>query len=322
MKVLALLSVIGSALVVLSFPAVIKAQGQAPSGYDLLAAVNALRASHGLSPYGVDPLLMLSSQMQADYLASQAPGPVSGHIGPGGSDADARARAVGFPYITGLDINENWAAIPVGTTFEAIFNGVWGDSTHQHTLLHPRGQLAGAGIAVSGDTMYIILDVAAYWGDAGKTPWPTSSVIDMAGGTPVISQYIVPVQIATPLPNGSIVHQVQSGQSLWSIAIKYGVTIDTIRKLNGIATDNTIYIGQKLIIQEAGKTTPTSLQKTETLSLADFLPPKARANATLNPSHLTSTSSQPFKVDPSGIFLILFVLAGTGLVLVFIGLRH
>jgi LysM repeat protein len=322
MKSLALLLVISSALALLSFPADVHAQAQVPSGYDLIAAVNILRTSHGLSPYGVDPLLMLSAQMQADYLASQAPGPASGHTGPGGTDADARAQAVGFPYVAGLDINENWAAMPVGTSFEAIFNGVWSDSAHQHTMLHQRGQLAGAGISVSGDTMYIILDVAAYWGDAGKTPWPTSSAYGTAGGTPVVSQYIAPVKIATPLANGSIVHQVQSGQSLWSIAIKYGVKIDTIRKLNGIAEDGTIYIGQKLIIQSAGKTTPTPLKETETPSLSDFLPPKAQQDRTLIPSIQPATVRQPFKIDPSGIFLILFMLAGAGLVLVFIGMRR
>lgn len=292
-----------------------------PSGFDLIAAVNALRASHGLSPYGADPLLMLSAQMQADYLASQSPGPVNGHVGPGGTDADARAKAVGFPYVTGLDINENWAAMPADTSFEAIFNGVWSDSAHQHTMLHQRGQLAGAGIAVSGDMMYIILDVAAYWGDAGKTPWPTSSAYGSTGDTPAISQYIAPVKIATPQPDGSIVHQVQSGQSLWSIAFKYGVKIDDIRKINHIPVEGTIYIGQKLVIRIAGQETPTVTQKTETPSLADFLPPKMQTETPYS-SLQQQTTKQPIKIDTSGIFLVLFALAGAGIVLVFVGMRR
>ncbi len=294
---------------------------QAPSGYDLIAAVNALRASKGLTAYAIDPLLMLSAQMQAEYLASQAPGPVSGHVGPGGTDADARAKAVGFPYVVGLDINENWASMPVGSSFEDIFNGVWNDSAHQHTMLHQLGQLAGAGIAISGDTMYIILDVAAYWGDAGKTPWPTSSGYSAPGTPAIVSQYIAPVKVATPLADGSVTHQVQSGQSLWSIAIKYGVKIDSIRRLNNISTDGTIYMGQKLIVKGPGLSTPTVSQVTETPSLSDFLPPRSDAQIFTTPTPLpTIKPTQIF--DPTGFFLFLFVLCGAGLVLVFIGMNR
>ena len=298
------------------------AQAQVSSGYDLIAAVNALRANHGLTPYHVDPLLMLSAQMQADYLASQSPGPVSGHVGPGGTDADARALAVGFPYVQGLDINENWAAMPVDMSFNEIFNTVWSDAAHQHTMLHQRGQLAGAGVAIAGDTMYLILDVAAYWGDAGKTPWPTSSAYGTKDGTPGVSQYIAPVKVATPQADGSIVHQVQSGQSLWSIAIKYGVKIDAIRSLNHIAPDEMIYIGQKLVIQSTGQATAMPILQTATPSLSDFLPPQAQVQHTLTSYVTGEISRQSARIDPSGIFFLLFALAGAGLVLVFVGMHR
>ena len=321
MRHFAVLLIVISHLLTFLTPGYSSPQGQAPSGYDLIAAVNALRASQGLNAYGVDPLLMLSAQMQAEYLASQAPGPVSGHVGPGGSDADARALAVGFPYVAGLDINENWASMPIGSSFDELFNGGWSDAVHQHTMLHQFGQLAGAGIAVSGDRMYIILDVAAYWGDAGKTPRPTSSEAGQPGNPGGVSQYIAPVKIATPLADGSVVHQVQSGQSLWSIAIKYGVKIDSIRRLNNISPDGTIYIGQKLKIRASGISTPTALQITETPSLSDFLPPRSEAQIVSTPISYP-TASPPQTVDPNGIFLILFALCGAGLVLVSIGLRR
>ena len=302
-------------------PGHFSSQGQVPSGYDLIAAVNALRASHGLNAYGIDPLLMLSAQMQAEYLASQAPGPVSGHIGPGGSDAEARASAVGFPYVAGLDINENWASMQIGASFDELFNGGWSDAAHQNTMLHPLGQLAGAGIAVTGDRMYIILDVAAYWGDAGKTPRPTSSGVGQPGNPGGVSQFIAPVKIATPIADGSVIHQVQSGQSLWSIAIKYGVKIESIRRLNKISPDGTIYIGQELIIRGPGLSTPTPLQMTDTPSLSDFMPPKSEAQVVSTPI-ASPTASPPQTVDPNGIFLILFALCGAGFVLIFIGLRR
>jgi len=67
--------------------------------YDVVASVNTLRASYGLPPYAVDGLLMLAAQGQADYLASIAPNVGDGHVGFGGTDADARALAVGYPYV-------------------------------------------------------------------------------------------------------------------------------------------------------------------------------------------------------------------------------
>jgi LysM repeat protein len=342
MRLFAVLLFVFSHLITLFIPGYFSQQGQVPTGYDLIAAVNALRASNGLHAYGIDPLLMLSAQMQAEYLASQAPGPVSGHAGPGGTDADARASAVGFPYVAGLDIIENWASMPVGSSFTELFNGGWSDAVHQHTMLHQFGQLAGAGIAVSGDRMYIILDVAAYWNDAGKTPRPTSSGYGVPGSPGGVSQYIAPVKIATPLADGSLIHQVQSGQSLWSIAIKYGVKIDLIRRLNNISPDGTIYIGQKLIIRGPGLSTPTALQVTETPALSDFLPPSSKAQVVSTPLSLLTVSppqtidpngifltplslptvSPPQTIDPNGIFLILFVLCGAGVVLVFIGMRR
>ena len=194
----------------------------------------------------------------------------------------------------------------------------FGSSAHHAASI---GQLAGAGIAVSGDTMYLILDVAAYWGDAGKTPWPTSSGYGVPGSPGGVSQYIAPVKIATPLADGSLIHQVQSGQSLWSIAIKYGVKIDEIRRLNNISPDGTIYIGQKLIMRGPGLSTPTALQVTDTPSLSDFLPPISKAQIVSTPLSLP-TVSPPQTIDPNGVFLILFVLCGAGLVLVFIGMRR
>ena len=45
--------------------------------------------------------------------------------------------------------------------------------------------------------------------------------------------------------NGTTVYTVKSGDSLWSIAKKYGVTVDHIKKLNNLKT-NDLKVGQKL----------------------------------------------------------------------------
>ncbi|UAT31256.1 LysM peptidoglycan-binding domain-containing protein [Bacillus badius] len=55
-----------------------------------------------------------------------------------------------------------------------------------------------------------------------------------------------------PVPSGSkVTHIVQSGDSLWKIANKYGTTIEKIRQENQLKTD-ALTIGQKLIITPKG----------------------------------------------------------------------
>ncbi|WP_285615240.1 LysM peptidoglycan-binding domain-containing protein, partial [Pseudobacillus badius] len=55
-----------------------------------------------------------------------------------------------------------------------------------------------------------------------------------------------------PVQSGSkVTHIVQSGDSLWKIANKYGTTIEKIRQDNQLKTD-ALTIGQKLIIAPKG----------------------------------------------------------------------
>lgn len=48
--------------------------------------------------------------------------------------------------------------------------------------------------------------------------------------------------------SASVIHVVQSGQSLWQISKQYGYSIDTITKINGINHADTIIPGQSLLI--------------------------------------------------------------------------
>ena len=46
-------------------------------------------------------------------------------------------------------------------------------------------------------------------------------------------------------------HQVAPGETLWSIARRYGTSVADIRELNGLADDCTIYVGQKLTVERS-----------------------------------------------------------------------
>ena len=313
------------ALFPLHITSVSAAPQAAPTAYEVIAAVNALRASYGLAPYLVDPILMMAAQGQSDYLAS-TPNFGSGHVGPGGTDADARAHALGYPDVPGLDINENWCAISINDSVETLIYQCWGDDLHMHTMLHDRGQQVGCGVSVSGDRVYVILDVAAFWGDAGLTAQPTSSAYGgTAAGDYTVSQYIAPVTKATAAPDGSITHNVMSGQSLSMLAQHYGVDVERLKQLNNLGETDMIYIGQKILIQPASPATATVMATSTTQPTIQL------DTATLETSEPKESSTQPIKATPSpakkpqtrdesGWFLAFFGLFGVGVVLVVLSL--
>jgi LysM repeat protein len=191
-----------------------------------------------------------------------------------------------------------------------------------HTMLHPRGQHAGAGVAQSSSQVYVILDVAAYWGDAGLTPQPVNAAYGLNAATQIaISQYIAPVVKAKPAADGSITHVVQSGQSLWMLAHHYGVTIDRLRELNGLGTSDMIYVGQKILIQLPSPATPTVVSDRTTLL------PTQTMGTTQTPvlyftqyaTEMQREASTP-KADSSGWYVLFFTLFGLGLILVVVGM--
>lgn len=59
---------------------------------------------------------------------------------------------------------------------------------------------------------------------------------------------IPPVRAAPPSDEG--VHVVQPGETLSSIAMKYGITVEALMRANGIVDPNRIYVGQQLTIPD------------------------------------------------------------------------
>jgi LysM repeat protein len=84
-------------------------------------------------------------------------------------------------------------------------------------------------------------------------PAPTQPSSAVEPTTPVEAPTIA---TATPQSDGSIVHTVRAGETLWSIAATYGLTLDEIRALNPEVGDF-IYEGQKILVQEPVETAIT-----------------------------------------------------------------
>ena len=68
-----------------------------------------------------------------------------------------------------------------------------------------------------------------------------------------------PVNTPTPRPDGAVVHVVQSGDTLFGIALQYDVDVDELRRLNAssLGANDMLRVGQELVIS-APSVTPTA----------------------------------------------------------------
>ncbi|MDP2965351.1 MAG: LysM peptidoglycan-binding domain-containing protein [Pelolinea sp.] len=234
-----------------------KVYSAAPSPYDLIAAVNNLRAGLGLSPLEIDGSLMAAAQNQSDYLGSNygtnSPTWDQGHIGAGGTYARDRAVAAGYPLAAGMNVVENWAGGNNSTPLSDIIYSYWSDSTHMNTMTTADGVAVGAGITEGDGYVYYILDVAVKYGSGGSSGGGVPSTIP----TTAVTAQVALVQVATPNADGKIIHTVKLGQALWSISAAYDIPVDQLIAMNGLSKNAVIFEGQELLIQAAYTPTPS-----------------------------------------------------------------
>ena len=228
-------------------------EAAAVSAYDLIVAVNSYRNENDLNELPTNVYLMAAAQNQAVYLAntygSTPPGESEGHVGEDGSDATDRAEAVGYTVITGMQVRENWAGVDASVSLDSLLNDIWGDANNSNVMLNEYAVQIGAGATQIDNMVYYVLNIAV---DYSVSPASSTLTVESTE-TPDV----VPVEVSAPSSDGSIIHVVEKGQALWSIAITYGVTVDQIRALNGLSENDAIYEGQNLLVRAAYTATPT-----------------------------------------------------------------
>jgi len=246
---------------------------------ELIDGVNGLRLAHGLAPLTVHPILMQTAQGQADYGA--ATGNLT-HERPGGISYTQQLLMLGFPLGGDLTLggyrSENILSAPYAISWNEIYAS-WSDDLHLNTMLKPVYTSIGAGIAQGADgEYYYVIDCAAMTA-SGKMQSSASVILTDIPGTPGsdneqfgVSQYMIPVLRSTARPDGDVIHKVRYGQTLWSIAIAYGTTINNIRALNNLGEETTIYEGQLLLVQKGATQPPPP---TNTPPLIPTFPPTA-----------------------------------------------
>jgi uncharacterized protein YkwD len=229
----------------------------AGSPYDLINAVNALRASYGQTPYSISSILMYTAQAQADFLA--ATGSMT-HSGPGGISLTDRLLAAGYPLAGDLSLggfrSENITGGSESMSAQATVDSWTGDSLHLTTMISPNLTEIGAGVAVSNGRVYYVIDCAL----PATNGAPQAAATPIGGGTAIPAAtrevaVIIPVTLSTPNGDGNVIHEVKPGQTLWQIAIAYEVGIDEIKSSNNLS-DNSIYPDDKLLIKR-GMSSPT-----------------------------------------------------------------
>jgi LysM repeat protein len=239
-------------------PAQIKpAQSTQVTAFDLIVAMNTLRTSYGLPALIEDPIIDAVAQSTAEIMAANQ---MSWHIG----NVSGRLASAGYGGGAKVWATENFA---VGNMSIDQIMIVWSDESHMIPAVNAAYCNIGAGLAKSsnGRTYYVLQaaytsgkSCGEYTSSSGKTTKPGGSTDE--GRVPGVSQLIVPVKIATPDADGRVYHVVQPGQSFWSIAIAYKITIQDLETWNNLSRNSQLQIGQRLFIPNSntkGYATPT-----------------------------------------------------------------
>lgn len=234
---------------------------------DLISLINGMRTANGLGALSVDSSLMACAQNTAAVMAQNS---MSWHIG----DVSGRVSQFGYNNGNRAFATENFM---VGPTSLTSIQAAWSDYDHMIPATSSSYCHIGAGVAeANGKTYYVVQ--AAYPGDksgcgfsAGSSTSSGSSSTSSSGSVVYdMAQVIASVKIAEPDADGKRYHIVQNGQSLWSIATAYKVTIEDIAAWNNIVDIESIDLGQSLFIPESGSTMPTSTVLPTVLPTADF----------------------------------------------------
>jgi len=274
---------------------------------ELIEAVNALRADHGLPPYQTNSILMGIAQAQAEYLLSIA---TYSHADANGLLPYQRALAAGYLVAGDLSqggfFSENLTG-GIGLTAEEAVENWMGDAAHQNTMLSTILQDVGVGVGQNGDTFYYVLDCGL-----------------STGGTPVAYtppppryQYTPTIVANTPNADGSLVHIVAPGDTTLGIALAYGISWTDLLDLNGLNNKSVIYVGQEIIIRPANTATPT--QPTSTPTIRPTITPWPTSTSTFpaTPVPPTATPSPGLSASAAGgtvSIIIVVALAIAGLI--------
>ena len=274
---------------------------------EIISMVNSMRASNGLPALIEDAILNGTAAATAQQMAANG---VCAHIG----GVRERVAAAGFGGGATVFATENIACAPDASIDWLM--GVWGDADHMMPMVESRYTHIGAAAYTDSDgfTYYVLHAAYAAGSGSDNPPAATNNPLDTAEDT---SELVEPVFTVTPQEDGSIVHVVLYGQTLFTIATWYGVSMDEIIALNNMSSSS-ILVGQKLIIKLAPTPTitptrtPTPRQPTRTPS-PTLTPTIVRPTGTVTPTSKPELIDTLPAIDRQWLGMGLLVMSAIGL---------
>ncbi|MDH5506991.1 MAG: CAP domain-containing protein [Anaerolineae bacterium] len=258
----------------------------------VISSINAYRAERGLYAYTTNSTLMAVAQGHSEYQASLG---YFTHEGPGGTRPIDRVYASGYGDGQQIYVTEIVYAGTNATVNDAV---TWwkGSSIHNDQMLATTYVDIGAGIASDGSSNYFTA-VMAFVAGGSAPPGAGSGT----GSTNPPGAAAVPVVVSTAQEDGTVIHIVQSGQTLWDIAIVYGVPLAEILKLNNLTENSLVYPGDEILIKKAEETaTPTataSATATQTPSPTTTPKPTKASAVTQKPSEQSADTAREDESD-------------------------
>lgn len=224
------------------------AQAQADPANEVIQLVNQLRASYGVPAYQVDSILMSVAQAQASWSAANNH---IGHDGPDGSSPNDRAQAAGYGDGSKSFAIENAAHGTASYNTPQLVVTMWqGDWGHLNAMISTEYEHIGVGFAEAGGYSWYVMMVG--WVDDG-------SPSDYTGPqeAPEDSQPYVPFILSEPDEDGAIYHEIQPGQTAWTVAANYQIELVELLALNNLTENSILQVGDILLVRQPDSPTST-----------------------------------------------------------------
>jgi uncharacterized protein YkwD len=247
---------------------------------EVIAIINDYRAQNGLPAYQQNDILMQIAQGQADYLASQGQSN-DVHAGPGGSRPKDRAYAAGYGGGQQFFLSEI-GKYGLGETPQSAVNWWKQSPDHNPTMVASTYIETGCGVATDGNGRYYYICDMGYVVGGTYTPSGGSST-----GQQPAAPVMIPVTKADPQPDGSIVHIIRTGQTLWTLAAVYEVPLQQILDLNHYSESQIIHPGDEVMVAGPGSAVPPTPTPTETEPS-----PTATSTQEAEPTHTPRPTSE------------------------------
>ena len=205
-------------------PANTHVRAEAGSAYDLIDAMNSLRTSNGYPALTINSILMSTAQGTAEIMANSGS---CSHIG----NVSGRVAAAGYGGGATVWATEN-IACGSDLSVETTVYTYWSDAAHMLPATNPNYIDVGAGVAVVDGKVYYVLHAAYTSGSSSVSNTPASAAQATNAAAFRTSQVIQPVITSTPNADGSVIHEVKAGQSLWSILPLEGGSVSSASSLS------------------------------------------------------------------------------------------